>query len=145
MKQSQIDNSIKINYRMMLEIIKYESILSIMLSQEEKDAVISDVHSFFKRKHYVSECVLNAVLIRAIQSIKETHGPKAQINEAYLRKTLETFRKEKILNSAQAVMYLERIADVSIKRNKKNKKFTNKDWVQEYFDELVAEQQAFNR
>lgn len=126
-------------YIEMLETVNYVHILDAMVSEDEKLGVISDVHRFYQRKHGVPISVLNAVLIRSIHAIKETHGPKARVNEPYLRKTMESFKKMKIRNTAGAVLYLESNASKAVMVGKRERKLNNPKWVQDYLDSLDTE------
>lgn len=116
----------------MMDSITYNSILNEMLPKSQIEAVKNDVITFYGRKHNLPYGVLNAILIKAIIY---THKNENLFNEVYLRRVAETFEKEKVFTTAQAIKHLEDDAASALKTGSRVK--VNKpDWLDEYIQEV---------
>lgn len=121
----------------MLENSTHDQILKVLLPSHQVEAIKDEVEVFMSRKHRVKHSVLRAVLFWSITAVKIFNGPEAIPNEAYLRKTLETFKKEKINDSASALNYMQKLSEVRKKHiNKSSIKPKNPEWVDDYKKEL---------
>lgn len=121
----------------MLENASHDQILKVLLPSHQVEAIKDEVEVFMSRRHRVQHSVLRAVLIWSITAVKAFNGPEALPNEAYLRKTLETFKKENITDAAKALNYMQKQSEVRKKfvRTPGPKK-KNPEWVDEYMEEL---------
>jgi hypothetical protein len=112
----------------------------MLLTPAEVRSIQDEVNIFMARRHFVKHEVLRAVLIYSITAVKLFNGESALPNEAYLRKTLETFKAEKIRNAASALVYMRKQAEARDKLKKlkiiKNPKPQNPKFVDEFLREL---------
>lgn len=123
-------------YIEMLENSTHDQILKVLLPSHEVEAIKDQVEVFMARKHRVKHSVLRAVIIWSITAVKLYNGPDAIPNEAYLRKTLETFKEEKIKDAASALNYMQKQSEIRKKHSKTSTKPKNPEWVDEFKKEL---------
>src|SRR5690606_34825789 len=110
------------------------------------------IKKFMSYKHRVTQGVLNAVLIKAILTVKRVHGEYTIMNEAYLRKTFETFvfnnddeKKIVIKTSQQAINKLTKDMDMLKDMGKVKRVNTNPEWLDAYIQQLKDKEAAEER
>ncbi len=117
----------------MLNQIDYQTILKMMLPPDAINQVKHDVEVFMNGKHKLPVGVLNAILVRTIQST----GDKL-FNGAYLRKVAETFKDEKIRTVNTAIEHIERNHDYSRSLDKKQRASVGEPtWMDNYIKDLA--------
>jgi replication initiation and membrane attachment protein DnaB len=118
----------------MLNQIDYQTILKMMLPPDAIKKVQHDVDVFMNGKHKLPVGVLNAILVRTIQST----GDKL-FNGAYLRKVTETFKAEKIRTVNTAIEHIERNHDHARALDKKQRTSVGEpDWMDSYIKDLAT-------
>ncbi len=113
----------------MIRDSNYQTILESMLPGQAVAQVIIDVGTFYKRKHNLSNSVLNSILILTIL----TTGQKL-FNEAYLRKVAESFKIRKIKTEYEALAYIDQVREYKKKITKSERK--EPEWVNDYVENL---------
>lgn len=113
----------------MLIALDYIDILEVMLSDNEIKQVENHVKIFYSYRHIVRKEVLNAILIYALMHAKHFNN-----FIAYLRKTAETFERERICTASNALEFIKRMRDNTNtrKRNTNNEP----EWLDRYLKEI---------
>lgn len=112
-----------------IKYIDYKAILNMMLPEDKIKNIYSDVKSFYYGKHGVDKSVLNVIIIRAIDYTK------GNLNGAYLRKALETFKAYNIDTVEKAIEYLENSKENNRWHARKNQ--PEPEWMDGYVENLV--------
>lgn len=114
----------------MLNQIKPDLILEILLNPDQIATVQKDVKIFYTHKHNLPHGVLNAILLLSIITTGDN-----LFNQAYLRKVAETFKAEGITTVSLAVMKLEKDYEQAMQRNRKSTmKVSEPDWMPEILE-----------
>lgn len=139
----------KVSHAEILEKMTWNQIFQLLVPKDEISLMEKDVTTFMNRRHGVSQCVLNAVLMKAIITAKRTHGIRTIINETYLRITFESFvlnekRKIVIKTATQAAAKLDKEFD-DLRQNGKIKRIKkNPEYVDQYLQELKDKDKQYD-
>lgn len=111
----------------------WRTILKVMLTTDEVEAVKDDVREFFGYRNGVPIEARNGILIRVIMM------KRADFNAAYLRKTQESFKARGLLSASAIINHLDRIQDYQRKQGKNHRVEPN--WMDDYISDLQALEQ----
>jgi len=146
------DIKVKITQSDVLDILTWEDWMKILLPPDNQILMYDMIKKFMSYKHRVTQGVLNAVLIKAILTVKRVHGEYTIMNEAYLRKTFETFvfnnddeKKIVIKTSQQAINKLTKDMDMLKDMGKVKRVNTNPEWLDAYIQQLKDKEAAEER
>jgi len=147
---------VKITQSDALDLLSWEDWINMLLPEDNKILMYDTIKKFMSYKHRVSQGVLNAVLIKAILTVKRVHGEYQVMNEAYLRKTFESFvfsetktdngkKVIEIKTSQQAINKLTKDMDMLKDMGKVKRVNTNPEWLDEYIQQLKDKEAAEER
>ena len=144
---------VKITQSDALDLLSWEDWINMLLPEDNKILMYDTIKKFMSYKHRVSQGVLNAVLIKAILTVKRVHGEYQVMNEAYLRKTFESFvfsetktdngkKVIEIKTSQQAINKLTKDIDMLKDMGKVKRVSETPEWLDVYIQELKNKEAA---
>ncbi|MDY0209856.1 MAG: hypothetical protein RBQ91_00420 [Acholeplasma sp.] len=116
-----------------LEESTYMEIMIALLEPSMIDIVSWHVQAFYETNLNYPKSVLNGVLIKAIQSSKESGN---SFSKVYLEKIRETFDQYKVNTTSLVIKFLDNKHNHSYKRKKKKVAFVP-EYMEEYEQDLL--------
>lgn len=113
-----------------LNQIRYNQILDIMLTAEEKDLISDDVSEFIGHNHNLPTAVVNVILIKSIIMTKN----KGRLpNAAYMRMVAESFKSQDAFTLVRAIEKMDHDKEFALKQVKNGEPI---EWLDDYKKEL---------